>query len=97
MDASLPRRLVICVLACVLAVALALAMVVMLSRPTSAAAPEPFEHTEVVEGECAFPVLLEASGKVKVIDLELPSIGWQLFILDSSQSDSTAFPSCLDT
>src|SRR5215207_6103287 len=29
--------------------------------------------------------------------LELPSIGWQLFILDSSQSDSTAFPSCLDT
>jgi hypothetical protein len=29
--------------------------------------------------------------------LELPSIGWQLFIRDSSQSDSTAFPSCLDT
>ena len=29
--------------------------------------------------------------------LELPSIGWQLFILDSSQSDSTAYPSCLDT
>src|SRR5215207_7868844 len=29
--------------------------------------------------------------------LELPSIGWQLFILDSSQSDSIAFPSCLDT
>jgi hypothetical protein len=29
--------------------------------------------------------------------LELPPIGWQLFILDSSQSDSTAFPSCLDT
>jgi hypothetical protein len=28
--------------------------------------------------------------------LVLPSIGWQLFILDSSQSDSTAFPSCLD-
>ena len=69
MDASLPRRLVICVLACVLAVALALAMVVMLSRPTSAAPPEPFEDTAVVEGECAFPVLLEASGKVKFIDL----------------------------
>ena len=30
-------------------------------------------------------------------ELELPSIGWQLFILDSSQSHSTAFPSCLDT
>src|SRR5829696_5278897 len=30
-------------------------------------------------------------------DLELPSIGWQLFILGSSQSDSTAFPSSLDT
>src|SRR3712207_734109 len=29
--------------------------------------------------------------------LELPPIGWQLFILDSSQSDSIAFPSCLDT
>ncbi len=29
--------------------------------------------------------------------LELPSIGWQLFILDSYQSDSTAFPLSLDT
>ena len=29
--------------------------------------------------------------------LELPPIGWQLFILGSSQSDSTAFPSFLDT
>src|SRR5215218_7413329 len=29
--------------------------------------------------------------------LEVPSIGWQLFILESYQSDSTAFPSCLDT
>jgi hypothetical protein len=29
--------------------------------------------------------------------LELPSIGWQLFILGSSQSDSTAFLSSLDT
>jgi hypothetical protein len=29
--------------------------------------------------------------------LELPSIGWHLFILDSSQSDSTAFLSCIDT
>jgi hypothetical protein len=31
------------------------------------------------------------------ITLELPSIGWQLLILESSPSDSTAFPSCLDT
>ena len=31
-----------------------------------------------------------------VSTLELPSIGWHLFILDGSQSDSTAFPSCLD-
>jgi hypothetical protein len=30
-------------------------------------------------------------------DLELPPIGWQLFILGSSQSDSIAFPSFLDT
>jgi hypothetical protein len=29
--------------------------------------------------------------------LELPSIGWQLFVLGSSQSDSTAFSSLLDT
>src|SRR5215208_8150943 len=29
--------------------------------------------------------------------LELPPIGWQLFILGSSQSDSTAFPSFLAT
>jgi hypothetical protein len=29
--------------------------------------------------------------------LELPSIGWQLFVLNSSQSDSTAFLSSLDT
>jgi hypothetical protein len=29
--------------------------------------------------------------------LELPPIGWQLFILGSSQNDSTAFPSFLDT
>ncbi len=30
-------------------------------------------------------------------DLELPSIGGQLFVLGSSQSDSTAFSSLLDT
>jgi|SRR5215216_115598 len=30
-------------------------------------------------------------------DLELPPIGWQLFILGSSQSDPTPFPSFLDT
>jgi hypothetical protein len=29
--------------------------------------------------------------------LELPPIGWQLFTLGSSQSDSTAFPLFLDT
>jgi hypothetical protein len=44
-------------------------MVVMLSRPTSAAPPEPFEDPpDVVDDECAFPVLLEVSGKVKFID-----------------------------
>jgi hypothetical protein len=30
-------------------------------------------------------------------NLELPPIGWQLFILGNSQSNSTAFPSFLDT
>ena len=30
-------------------------------------------------------------------DLELPSTGWQLFVLGSPQSDSTAFLSFLDT
>ena len=29
--------------------------------------------------------------------LELPSIGWQLFILDNSQSDPIALPAFLDT
>src|SRR5215218_7094728 len=29
--------------------------------------------------------------------LELPSIGWQLFILDSSQSDPITLPAFLDT
>jgi hypothetical protein len=29
--------------------------------------------------------------------LELPSIGWQLFILDRSQSDPKALPAFLDT
>lgn len=33
----------------------------------------------------------------EVRNKELPSIGWQLFILESSQSDSIAIPSCLDT
>jgi hypothetical protein len=31
------------------------------------------------------------------LGLELPPIGWQLFILGSSWSDWTAFPSPLDT
>jgi hypothetical protein len=33
----------------------------------------------------------------RITDLELPSIGWQLFILDSSQSDPIALPAFLDT
>src|SRR5215216_8207445 len=32
-----------------------------------------------------------------ILNLELPSIGWQLFILDSSQSDPIALPAFLDT
>jgi hypothetical protein len=66
MDASLHHRLIVCVLA----VALALTMAVMLPRATSAAPPEPFDFTEVVEGECDFPVLLEVSGKEKVIEFD---------------------------
>src|SRR5215218_4975625 len=31
------------------------------------------------------------------VNLELPPIGWQLFLLGNSKSDSTAFPSFLDT
>jgi hypothetical protein len=65
MDASLHRRLVVCVLA----VALALAMAVMLPRVTSAAAPEPVDDTFVEEEECDFPVLVEVSGKEKVVEL----------------------------
>jgi hypothetical protein len=34
---------------------------------------------------------------IRLYDLELPSIGWQLFILGCSQGDSSAFPSRLAT
>src|SRR5215217_3983667 len=41
----------------------------------------------------------EFNGRLEQLqnDLELPSIGWQLFILDSSQSDPIALPAFLDT
>ena len=65
MDASLHNRLIVCVLA----VALALAMAVMLPRATSAAPPVPVDRPgEVIDDECDFPVLLEVSGKEKVIE-----------------------------
>src|SRR5215218_3105053 len=35
--------------------------------------------------------------RVRTVNLELPPIGWQLFILGNSKSDSTAFPLFLDT
>ncbi len=41
--------------------------------------------------------LQKLSVRVSQLNLELPSIGWQLFVLGSSQSDSTAFSSLLDT
>jgi hypothetical protein len=44
-----------------------------------------------------FALLMGASIMALFSALELPSIGWQLFILGSSQSDATAFPSFLDT
>jgi hypothetical protein len=41
---------------------------------------------------------LDSSHKTEVMRyLELPSIGWQLFVLGSSQSDSTASSALLDT
>jgi hypothetical protein len=39
----------------------------------------------------------DAAERTEVEHLELPSIGWQLFILDSSQSDPIALPAFLDT
>ena len=60
------RRLVVLALA----VALALAVVVVLPRATSAAPPEPVDETFVVEGECDFPVLVEISGKAKIIEFD---------------------------
>jgi hypothetical protein len=60
------RRLVVMALA----VALALAVVVVLPKATLAAPPEQIDETPVtLEGMCDFPVLLEASGKAKFIDL----------------------------
>src|SRR5215212_7012167 len=41
--------------------------------------------------------IAEASVSKGITNLELPSIGWQLFILDSSQSDPIALPAFLDT
>jgi hypothetical protein len=34
---------------------------------------------------------------LEIRNLELPPIGWQYFVLDSSQGGSVAFPSFLDT
>src|SRR5215218_9249507 len=45
-----------------------------------------------------FPVWLKSSSiSRRTTALELPPIGWQLFILGNSKSDSTAFPLFLDT
>jgi hypothetical protein len=65
MDMLLHRKMLV---ALVVSVALALAVAVMLPRATSAA-PEPADDTFVVEGECAFPVRVEISGKANEIEL----------------------------
>jgi hypothetical protein len=65
MSSLLPRRLVVFVLAG----ALGLALVLVLSRASSAAPPEPDEVDMIVEDACDFPVHFEGSGKVKTIEL----------------------------
>src|SRR5215213_7345595 len=44
-----------------------------------------------------FPLGLPFTTISEDSNLELPPIGWQLFILGNSKSDSTAFPLFLDT
>ena len=67
---AIPRRSA-AVLALAVALALALLAVAVVASPkaASAAPPEPVDDTFVVEDECAFPVLVEVSGKIKFIDL----------------------------
>jgi hypothetical protein len=52
-----------------LALVLALAVVVVLPKASSAAPPERVHDTFTVEDVCDFPVLLEATGKAKGIEL----------------------------
>jgi hypothetical protein len=59
------RRLVVFTLA----VALALAVVVVLPKASSAAPPEPVDDSFTVGDVCDSPVLLEAAGKAKGIEL----------------------------
>jgi len=54
---------------CVLAGALALAVALVVARDASAAPPEPFTDSFTVDDVCDFPVLLEATGKTKGIEL----------------------------
>jgi len=56
-------------LVCVLAGALALAVALVAARGAAAAPPEPVDDSFTVEGVCDFPVLLEATGKTKFIEL----------------------------
>ena|SRR5215207_4677213 len=54
---------------CVLAGALALAVALVTARAASAAPPEPINDSFTVEEVCDFPVLNEATGKGKLIEL----------------------------
>jgi hypothetical protein len=65
MEMLLHRRMLVLVVGA----ALALAMVFVLPKATTAAPPESVDRTTLIEGTCAFPVLLEETGKQKVIDL----------------------------
>jgi hypothetical protein len=68
MNVTLPRTLMVCVLAGALALAVAL---LVLPKAASAAPPEPvnFEPRTLGPEYCGFPVLYEVSGKTKAIEL----------------------------
>jgi hypothetical protein len=66
--------------------------------PTMSATPHHKGNTRAPMVTAPRPIVPNtAKVKPQRSGLELPSIGWQLFILGNSQSDSTAFLSFLDT
>jgi hypothetical protein len=69
LDMLLQRKMLM-LLVVVVGMAIALVVALALPRASRAAAPDPVvDRTTRIEGACAFPVLLEETGKQKMIEL----------------------------